>query len=166
MQILKILIGFLALALAWSLLFRTGIIFRINTWLKDNIFNDQVVLYSRRRLALLLFVLGLVSLFSGIEKVMETSSMSTERAEKLFEDAKISLRAGQHQRVVTLCRILLKSDPKNILLREMEVNSLWAMGDRKETQKAVRILLVLDPSNRTAKKLTAKLAEKKNESTR
>src|SRR5882672_6665224 len=113
MQIIKIILGFLALIFAWSLLFRTGIIFRLNAWLKEHIFNDQIVLYSRRRLALLLFLLGVISLFSGVENVMKKPSDPVREA-ALFEEAKFDFKSKQFPRVVTICRVLLKSNPKNV----------------------------------------------------
>ena len=160
MQILKILIGFLALGLAWSLLFKTGIIFKINTWIKENIFNDQVVLYSRRRLALLLFFLGIVSLFSGVEKVVRAPEIGGDRIDQMIVEAKLNLKNRDYQRVLKICRVLIKSNPKNIQVREMEVSALWALGQKKEAHHVVMILQALDPSNAVAKKIDAKISEK------
>src|ERR1044071_6646474 len=104
MQIFKIFLGFLALILAWSLLFRSGIIFHLNSWLKENVFNDQVVLYSRRRLALLLFLLGVVSLFSGVENVMQDKGLSPEVIQQLSLEARNSFNKKEYQRTINLCR--------------------------------------------------------------
>lgn len=156
MQILKILLGFLFLVLGWSLLFRTGLIFRLNAWFKENVFNDQLVLYSRRRISLLLFFLGIISLFSGIDSVMKDPMISVEGTSHLLEEAQGSFKAKDYKRVVKICRTILKRDSDNIPARELEINALYATGEKDDAQRSALILINFDPQNESAKKILAK----------
>src|SRR3712207_573785 len=101
MELLKILLGLLALALAWAMVFRTGLVFRINGWMKAHIFNDELALFSGRRVALLLFLLGGIALFSGIENVVEPRPVQTEVIAHLVEYARLQSNSGNYARVVT-----------------------------------------------------------------
>jgi hypothetical protein len=157
MGILKILLGFMALLLGWGLLFKTGLIFRINAWLKENVFNDQMVLYSRRRLALLLFVLGVVALFSGVESVFRDAVISSENVETLIGQARGSFKLQKYERVVSICRTILRSNPRNVPARELLSNALWALGQKEEAFQEARLLQYFQPSNTTAQILLSKV---------
>lgn len=157
MEIFKILLGFSALLLAWSLAFRTGLIFRLNAWLKENVFNDQVLLYSRRRLALLLFVLGMVALFSGIENVLKEQKISPEAATNLLNQIQKDFKARDYARVVSICRILLRSEPKNVSAREFLINALWASGSKEDAFREATFLNRIDPANRTAQTILSRM---------
>lgn len=159
MGIFKILLGFSSLLLAWGLLFRTGLIFRLNAWLKENVFNDQLVLYSRRRLALLLFVLGIVAMFSGVENIFQGLMSSQEETTNLLAQAHANFRSQKYQRVAIVCRALLRSDPRNIPARELLSNSLWALGQKDDAFREAHILDYFSPGNSTARVLLSKETE-------
>ncbi len=164
MEFLKISLGFAALFLAWGLLFRTGLIFRLNAWLKENVFNDQIVLYSRRRLALLLFVLGMVALFSGMDSVFHNTSISEEGAANLLSQAQMDFKSHQYLRVVSICRTLLKAEPRNISARELLSQTFWVLSRREEAFHEARILNHFDPTNETARLILSKKTEAKGKS--
>jgi hypothetical protein len=162
MGILKITLGFLALVLAWSLLFRTGLIFRLNAWIKENVLNDQIVLYSRRRLAFLLLALGVVSLFSGVENLGLNLGYSGEAKAAMVSKIQSDFKSRQYTQVVANCRLLLKTDPKNIPIREFLINSLWALGNKEAALKEARMLSHVSPTNATAKVVLSKSKQLKS----
>jgi cytochrome c-type biogenesis protein CcmH/NrfG len=147
MQLIKIVLGVLALGLAWAVLFRTGLIFKLNTWMRDNVFNDRLILFSGRRVAVLLLVLGGVALFSGVEDIIEVPPIKSNIAAKMLEDARQDFREARYLEVVRRCKELVRADPKNIEAWELLATGWWALGEKEQAKKAVEVILRIDPEN-------------------
>jgi len=161
MHYLKITIGLSAVALAWLVLFRTGVIFRVNAWMRDTVFSDRLVLFSGRRVALLLIVLGGLSLFSGVEQVIEVRSLKPEVAASILEEARKDFRGGHYTRVVTRCKELIRSDPKNAEVWELLATAWWALGQKEEARTAVEALLQINPEHPLSHGSLAEYMEKR-----
>ena len=147
MDFLKIVLGIAALAVAWAVVFRSKLIFSFNSWVRDRIFSDQLVLFSGRRMAILLVVLGGVALFSGLEGIIDVQTIKPNIAHSMLEQAKNDFRQGKHSRVISRCKELLRSDSKNKEAWELLATACWAIGDKELARQAVESLVRIDPEH-------------------
>lgn len=144
---IKILLGLIALASAWAVLFQRGLVFKINAWVRENIFNDRVVLFSGKRVAVLLLILGGVCIFSAIEDATYIEPIRPHIASKMREDANQDFREGRYQRVVKLCQELVRGDPRDVEAWQMLAYASWALGNRDQARQAAESVLRIDPDN-------------------
>ena len=145
MESLKIIIGFVFVLLAWAFIYRTTLIIRVNAWIREYIFSDKLILFSNRRMAILLFLLGCVALFSGLEGLVEVESIKPEIAHQMIVQAKLDFRHGDYSKVITRCKVLVRAEPKNEAAWELLANAWWAMGDRKLAVQAMETLIRINP---------------------
>lgn len=145
MQILKILIGVLALLLAWIYIYRTRLIFTLNAWMRENIFSDRVVLFSNRRLATLLLLLGAVALFSGIKDLEEFHPIRPHVAASMMDQAREEFKNRSYLAVISRCRQLVRFNPKNTEAWELLAGSWWALGRKNMAFQAMQGLLSNNP---------------------
>src|SRR5258706_8506826 len=134
MSIIKILIGFLDLFFAWGLLFQAGLIFKINAWIRERIFNDQLILFSRRRLAVLLTLLGGVALFSGVDNVINFQRVNPEVLERVLDQARGEFHLHHYPHVISRCKQILRSSPENLETWELLEMSYWATNEKSQAQ--------------------------------
>lgn len=146
MQTLKILIGILALLLAWIYVYRTKSIFTLNAWMRENVFSDKLVLFSNRRMAVLLLVLGAVALFSGIKDLEEFRPIRPQVAASMLVQAKEEFKNRSYLAVISRCRQLVRSNPKNTEAWELLAGSWWAIGKKKMAFQALQGLLSNNPN--------------------
>ena len=147
MPILKILLGLLALFVAWLFFFRRDLIFSLNEFMRRRVFSDQVVLFQGRRMAALLTMLGVVALFSGIESVIDVQPIKPKIAAEMIRQAHEDLRQGHYMRVVNRCKELVRSDPKNMEAWELLASAWWAVGQKERAARAADSLLRIDPQH-------------------
>ena len=147
MQTLKILLGVLAVLLAWTFLFRTNLILKINAWVRENVFSDRVILFSGRRVAILLLVLGAVAIFSGLEEVVEVQPIKPKIAATILDQARQNLNSGEHAHAIRRARELIRSNPKDAEAWRILALAAWASGQKELAGHAVETLLRLDPND-------------------
>ncbi len=157
----KILVGLLAVALAWMVLFRTGMVFRFNAWMRERVFSDRLILFSGRRVALLLIALGGISLFSGIEEVVEVRPLKPEAAANILKEARQDFRRGRYTKVVNRTKELIRSNPKDVEVWELLATAWWALGEKEKARKAVESLLRIEPDHRLGRGSMAAFMERK-----
>lgn len=155
------LLGLAALLLAWVFLFRRGVLFKFNAWVRDNIFNDSVVLFSGRRVAILLLVLGGISIFSGIEDVIDVQRVQPHIASRIIEEASDDFQRGHFQRTINRCRELLRRDSRNVRAWELMVLASRAVGDQTTAAQALDSLLRLEPDHELGRMLARPVGQKK-----
>src|SRR5690349_4442200 len=130
MELLKILLGLAALVLAWLFLFRKKSLFTLNEFMRRRVFNDQTVLFQGRRMAALLFTLGAVAIFSGVEGVIDVQDIQPHIAAEMIAQARKDFRDGHYTKVINRCRELVRSDAKNVEAWELLANAWWAIGQK------------------------------------
>lgn len=162
MQTFKVLIGILAILLAWIFIFKIKWIFQMNAWIREHVFSDKVVLFSGRRMAMLLLVLGGVSLFSGIDEIVDEQPIRTNIASQMMDQARMDFRSGRYPHVVRRCRELVRSDPKNTEAWELLANALWAMGRKTAAIQTVDALMSSQPAYQVGKGPLKTIFEEKN----
>src|SRR5581483_1623487 len=108
MTTLEIILGMALLGLAWIYIFHKNIVFKLNLWMRENVFNDQVALFSGKRVAILLFVLGLVALFSGIKNVAHVQAIPPNIAADMIAQSRAHLARGEYSQVVARCKELVR----------------------------------------------------------
>lgn len=145
MQFLKIFIGISAILLAWAFVYRTKLIFNLNAWMREYVFSDKLVLFSNRRMAALLLILGAVALFSGVEGVVDVQPIKPNIAAKMIEQARMDFRNRAYAQVITRCKELVRSYPKNEEAWELLANAWWAIGRRPLAMQAMESLIRLNP---------------------
>lgn len=160
MYILKIVIGLLALVFAWSYLFHNKLVFRLNAWMREYVFNDNVVLFSGRRVAILLVILGALALFSGLENMVLIQPIQPHIAAQIIDQARIDLAKKKYPQVITRCRELIKSNPDYIPAWELLVSAWSEMGEKDLAHQGAMVLLRLDPNHPIGKSVFAKEREK------
>jgi len=145
MVALKITLGLLAFLLAWIYLFRTGLVYKFNNWMREGIFSDKVVLFSRRRMAILMFVLGSVALFSGLETLIQDHPLSPKIVANIIEQATEDFQKKKYARVVKLCKSVVKSNPKNGEAWKLLASAWWTLGEKKQALMAAENAHQLNP---------------------
>lgn len=150
MTALTIFFGLTLLVLAWLIIFQKNLVFKLNAWMRENIFNDHVVLFSGRRVAILLFVLGIVAVFSGIRNVIEVPAIPPKTAAEMIAQSREHLAHGEFAQVVNRCKILVRANPSSIEAWELLVAAWSAMGEKDLALKAAENLNRLDPKNALA----------------
>ena len=151
MVTLKIFLGLLALLAAWAYIFHNKLIFQINAWMRDRIFNDQMVLFSGRRVAMLLFVLGFLALFSGLQSMIKVPVSNSTDIPQLLDQAKAEFRAKKFTQVLVRCREIIKLSPKTAEAWELVVATWVELGDASRAREAAKMLLTVNPHHPIAK---------------
>jgi len=147
MKLLLIAVGFLSLCLAWMVMYRTGIVLRFNAWMRERVFTDSHVLFSGQRIAFLLLILGAVSLFSGMEQWIEMQTVQPHIAVAMLEQAQVDFRQRKYVHVINRCKVLVRTDSRNIEAWELLVKSYWATGQKDKAKRALDTLLLLSPNH-------------------
>ncbi len=145
MQFIQILMGLVAIFLAWVLIFKKPLIFKLNAFMRDRVFTDQLVLFSGGRIAFLLMVLGVVALFSGVDLVTRNQVLGPRSASRIFERAQDDFTAGNYDGVVVKCRELLQSNPTNQAALELMLRAHRAMGQKNEAHEDLLKILEINP---------------------
>lgn len=166
MEKMKLTFGLLFLGGAWLVLFKSQILFKFNAWMREVVFSDHLILFSGRRLAILLLVLGGLSLFSGLEDFTQFEAIKPEVAAQILDQANDDFKKGRHIRVINWCQVLVRSNPKNIQAWELLANSWWAVGKKSKSYNAIQTLLLLDPDNHLGLKLREKYLQNKETGTK
>lgn len=146
MDLMLILAGFAALSLGWLLMFRREFLLRVNGWLRANVFNDRFVIFSRRRVAVLLLMLGCVATFSGIDGLVDEQPVKPNIANFILEKAHEDFQSRRYRQAVRRCSELVRSNPKNVDAWKLLAAAHWSMGERKQATQAVDAVRRLDPS--------------------
>ncbi len=146
MQFIQILLGLLAFFLAWVLIFKKPLIFKLNAFMRDRVFTDQLVLFSGGRIAFLLLVLGVVALFSGVDLVTRDQVLGPRSAAKLFEIAQDDFRDKNYGQVLIKCRELLRSDPHNMAVLELLMRTQRELGQKDEARETLLKIVQINPT--------------------
>lgn len=146
MKILLITFGIAAIFLAWAFVFQRSLIFKVNTWMREYVFTDELALFSGKRLAALLLALGGVALFSGVDRVVRDQGLRPRVAARLFQQAQDDYLNKRYDDVLFRCRELIKSDPRNIPVWELMATALVALDRKPEAQQALAKILEIDPN--------------------
>lgn len=158
MEFLKIGLGVAALLVAWIFIYRTNLILKVNSWLRERVFSDRLVLFSGRRVAVLLLVLGAVAIFSGLDEVTEVQPIKPNIEAAMLEQARANLGAGQYTQAIRRSRELVRANPKNLDAWETLALAAWASGQKEVAAQAVTTILRLDPYHPIGKSPIAALA--------
>jgi tetratricopeptide (TPR) repeat protein len=161
MVILKITLGILLLLAAWGYLFQKKLIFKLNAWMREIVFSDQVALFSGRRVAILLMVLGGISLFSGLGKFVQGPTFTPEISAQMLAQARQDLMHKEYPNAIRRGRELAKANPKSIEVWEFLAEAYSRAGDKDRARKAATILLQLDPNNQVGKTIAPDVWEKR-----
>lgn len=160
MIILKITLGILLLLAAWGYLFQKKLIFKLNAWMREIVFSDQVALFSGRRVAILLMVLGGLSLFSGLGSFVQGPVMTPELAAQILTQARQDLLSKEYARAIRRGRELVKSNPSSIPAWEFLVEAYTRVGEKDKARQATIVLLRLDPDNQVGRTVSPDIWEK------
>ncbi len=151
MTMLKIFLGLLLVGIAWLYIFRKNTVFQLNSWMRENVFNDQVVLFSGKRVAILLFVLGLVAIFSGIKNVIHVQPIPPNIAADMVVQSREYLARKEYIQVVTRCKELVRANPNSTDAWELLISAWSALGEKQLAFQAAENLSRLDPENAVAR---------------
>ena len=67
MNIIFLLFGVMSLLLSLGYLYKPDTIVKINEFFKKRIFNDQHVIFRRKKIGIVLLVIGVIAFFLGIK---------------------------------------------------------------------------------------------------
>jgi tetratricopeptide (TPR) repeat protein len=146
MQFIQVLLGLLALFLAWVLIFKKPLIFRLNAFMREHVFADQLVLFSGGRIAFLLLILGVVALFSGVDIITKNQVLGPRSTGKIFEHAQEDMRNKDYESTLIRCRELLRSNPNNIAALELMLKVYRDMGKKEEARDVLVKILQINPN--------------------
>lgn len=142
---IKVLVGFLAVFLAWALIFQTSTIYKFNKWARDILFNDEWILFSGRRISVLLFILGGVALFSGLYGINNSSSSNPNFLVVRLNQGDQELKKGHFQHASEKAREALSLDPQSARAWELLATSWALMGETDRAINALKTLKAIDP---------------------
>ncbi len=63
---IKILVGLALMLAGLGYMYRPNTITKMNSWIRENIFNDQMLINHRRKIGVVLIVLGIILFYIGI----------------------------------------------------------------------------------------------------
>jgi tetratricopeptide (TPR) repeat protein len=150
MTMLKIFLGLLLLGLAWIYIFRKNMVFQLNQWMRETVFNDQVALFSGKRVAVLLFALGLIALFSGIKNVVTVQGIPPNVAADMISQSREHLAKKEYAQVVARCKELVRANPSSVEAWELLAAAWSALQQKALAIQAAENLFRLDPENALA----------------
>jgi hypothetical protein len=130
--------------------------------MRRRVFSDQVVLFQGRRMAALLFALGAIAMFSGIEGVIDVQAIKPHIAAEMIVQAREDFRLGRYTKVVNRCRELVRSDARNVEAWELLANAWWAMGKKDRAAAAADAILRIEPQHPISKSLIVQYLREKN----
>ena len=67
MNILFLIFGIMSLLLSLGYLYKPDTIIRINEFFKKTVFNDQHVIFRRKKIGIILLIIGVIAFFLGIK---------------------------------------------------------------------------------------------------
>jgi len=65
-KIIQILTGLILLIFSMGYLYHPDLVAKFNAWVRRHIFNDQLLISHRRKIGVLLLILGFIFIFTGI----------------------------------------------------------------------------------------------------
>jgi len=142
---LKITSGILALLIAWALVFRKQLIYEVNRWMREYAFSDQWVIFSGTRVAVLLFILGGVALFSGIDTMTQRQVLKPAIVTRLLERARENFENRQFDQVITKMGLILQSTPENLAARELLIAAYFSTKQPEKAKEEIAQLLAYSP---------------------
>ena len=159
MDVLKIVLGLAAVFLAWLFVFRSSLVLKVNAWIRNTVFNDQMVLFSGRRVAMLLLILGALAIFSGVDNVVDDQSIKPNVAAAMLDEAQAMVKTGKFDAAMRRLKELLRSNPQNVEAWNLMATAAWAAGKRDVAFHAADAVLRLDPKHPIGRSVI--VAEKK-----
>ena len=120
MVFVKLALGILFLLLGWVYLYKPNLVSRINSFAREKLFNDRVILLSRKKVSIVFFCLAFVTLFMGISSMggwaenAGTALLMNKASYRLYKAAQ-DYRAGRYTETIAACNEVLMADPKNKL---------------------------------------------------
>ena len=115
--------------------------------MRDFVFSDQLALFSGRRVAFLLIILGGLSLLSGLSTLIKPVEIQPQIAAQMIEQSKKDLKENRLPQVVSRCRLLVRSNPSEVEAWALLVEAWSRMGEKKLAREAVQVLLRLAPNH-------------------
>lgn len=146
MSILQIFLGLLAFFLAWMLIFKKPLIFRLNEFMREKVFTDQLVLFSGGRIAFLLIALGVVALFSGVDLITREQGLRPKIAFKMYEQAHDDFSKKRYDSTIVRCEQLLRSKPNDLATLDLLMRAYWAVGKKDEARDVLHRILAVNPN--------------------
>lgn len=112
---------------------------RINTFLRNKVFNDRYTLIKRKKIAVLFFViaclLASIAFIRSIEENKKTVLPMDEINKTIYYDA------------LYLYKKTLEKDPENVLFLTKSACIYEALNDKKKADSIWKKILILEPNN-------------------
>jgi hypothetical protein len=143
---IKIICGIIALLAAWALIFRKQLVYEFNRWMREYAFSDQWVIFSGTRVAVLLFVLGALALFSGIETINQTQVLKPSVVSKMLAGNLEDFKLKKFDRVIQKSQLIIKSYPDNQGAREYLIGAYFATHQSEKAKEEIQNLVAINPN--------------------
>jgi len=143
---LKIICGIFALLAAWALIFRKQLVYEFNRWMREYAFSDQWVIFSGTRVAVLMFILGALALFSGIETINQTQVLKPSVVSKMLVGTYEDFKQKKFDRVIQKSELILKSYPENQGAREYLIGAYFATHQSEKVKEEIQSLIAYNPT--------------------
>jgi hypothetical protein len=143
---IKIICGIIALLAAWALIFRKQLVYEFNRWMREYAFSDQWVIFSGTRAAVLLFILGALALFSGIETINQHQVLKPSVIGRVLENAHEDFKQKNFNRVVVKTTLILQSYPENQGARELLIGAYFSSHQPEKAKEEIENLILYNPN--------------------
>lgn len=97
------------------------------------------------RVAVLLFILGSVALFSGIETINQTQVLKPSVVAKMLEGTFEDFQSKKFDRVIQKSQLILKSNPENQEAREFLIGAYFATHQSEKAKEEIQNLIAYNP---------------------
>lgn len=121
--------------------------------MREFVFSDQVVLFSGRRVAILLIALGGISLFSGLENFIAPKAIPPKIVAQMLEQSRTDFSKKRYAQVISRCRSVVKANPDEVEAWSLLVETYSRLGEKDLAREGANVLLRLDPNHSLGKSI-------------
>lgn len=154
MKIILLIISIFSLCTAVIYFYAPKVVLKINEFMKKYVFSDILVLFSRRKIAVIYFFIFLASLC--IYWFMPPIGNKYQIPSKVFS-AYRNYYLGNYEKVVKICNEILSYDPKNIKANELLGLSYLALNQKIKAKAYLMEVVRREPKNEKIKKIIENL---------
>lgn len=150
---LKLFLGIIFLILGYIFLYNPNILINFNRFAKEVLFNDRIILTSRKKLSIMFFALSFVALFMGISSLYNSKSIGIDDLISGFEEYQLysamqDYIAGRYNVALEKYNQILKEQPDNKEALKKIGYIYLAMGEYKKAKLFWQRYIQLYPNDK------------------
>jgi tetratricopeptide (TPR) repeat protein len=142
-------VGIVCFILGVCYLYFPKVIFRVNSFFRKYLFNDDYILQYRRRVSIVLLLTSILivysTFFSSLRKIK--FSLSDNRNIK-FYTAMQNMYSGKYNKAISIYEGILSQEPNNIKAISKLVYCYYMIGNKEKAKYYLSYGLKIEPHNK------------------